>query len=231
MLIALPILISVAHAQSVKVTYKTLSTKKKGDYTATVKYPVFGGGAVATFASTQWKNNATRGFNGFLKMAKEARAEERKGKFHTGEYYYDGQAKVTLSKPNLISGYMAMSNYVGGAHGMNWPEPINVALINGKPGMLKLAHLLKKGVDPMQTISPFVIEKLRAQGAAWVESGEVKALDKKQLESFVITPKGLHYMFEPYAMGSYAEGQYHVELSWKEVDEFIDWTGPAKYAK
>lgn len=216
----------LSHAQ-IKLAYRKLAASKKGDYKARVEYPVFGGGGVANFAAAAWKSTAVRGYRKFLKDAKQFRAEEKKGGITTAaEYYYDGSPKITSLTIGLISGYMQMGNYMGGAHGMQWYEPMNVGMVRGKAAMIRLRDILRGGVDPTNTISPLVIKKLKVKKAAWVEEGTVKALTRTQLDSFVINSMGLLYLFEPYAMGSYAEGPYEVQLTWAELREWIDPNGP-----
>lgn len=215
----------LANAQ-VKLTYRKLAASKKGEYTASVTYPEFEGGGVASFASTSWKANATSGFRKFLRDARQLRAEGRKGKIKTGEYYYDGKATITALTIGLVSGYMRMDSYTGGAHGMQWYEPLNIGMVRGKRAVIKLRDLLRAGVDPMNTISPVVIKKLMAKKAAWVKEGTVKALTRAQLDSFVISSTGLRFLFEPYAMGSYAEGPYEIQLTWADLNDWIDPNGP-----
>jgi hypothetical protein len=80
----------------------------------------------------------------------------------------------------------------------------------------------------MKVLSDYCIRDLRKQQAGWVLNGEPKELKADDLSAFVISPRGITFAFDPYAVGPYAEGSYFVVVGYKDLKGIINPAGPLR---
>ncbi|MEZ6037431.1 MAG: RsiV family protein [Planctomycetota bacterium] len=106
--------------------------------------------------------------------------------------------------------------YAGGAHGNSWPVCMNFVLRDGVATPLRLADL---AVDERSGPQLFELlrDKLRELGASGADQLTAEPLDGDRVPPFVVSPAGVVFGFGPYAVGSYAEGHYHAQLTWAEL--------------
>ncbi|MCB9877522.1 MAG: hypothetical protein H6835_07980 [Planctomycetes bacterium] len=122
--------------------------------------------------------------------------------------YHIGDELVSLA----ALGY----EFTGGAHGNSWPSARNFVLRDGAVVPLRLADL---AVDDRSGPRLFELlrDKLRELGASGAGDLTDEPLDGEGLPPFVVSPAGVVFGFGPYVVGSYAEGHYHVLLTWAEL--------------
>lgn len=220
------VVLTVGSAGPVKFTQQTETKLRKGWWSSTVTRPHFqDSGPVATFANhslTVWAKNQLAGWlnedvKGMNDMEKP-----------TEPYEIEITPSVVAAQPELISLDMQVYSYTGGAHPNTNYLTFNYGLVRGRAKLLTLTDLFRRWTKPLGIISKFVIAKLKEDKASWVVEGTTTALTKMQGDEFVITRKGLLYIFSPYEMGSYAEGKYTVEVPFAGIRKYLDPGGPLK---
>jgi hypothetical protein len=182
------------------------------------EYPVFSGSRrVAQVAGLVLKQEAVNGFNGFVKES----AEQLPGEL---QYQYDLAPSLVLNRPRLISATTLFYEFTGGAHGMYGTTGYVFGYPQGeaKPRQLHLADFFSDGAAASKRINDLLMAKLRAtkgkeQEAMWVIEGEVKWVPVAIRENFVAEADGLRWYFPPYAVGPYANGEYEVKISSREL--------------
>ena len=68
-----------------------------------------------------------------------------------------------------------------------------------------------------QNVSQLLIPKLQAMEASSVGPGGIEELTDVQCDNYVMTPYGMTWMFSPYEVASYAEGEFFVKVPWSEL--------------
>ena len=203
-------------------TLKTLSLSTK-TRELEASYPIFSGHRpVAQVAGLVLKRDAVKGFYGF---EKESRGTAKELDLRDGmKYGYSNDPTLVLNLPRFISVTTLFYEFTGGAHGMyatgctNFGYPTDAS----RPRQLKLADFFTDGAAASKRVNNLLMAKLRAtkgteQEAEWVLDGSVKAVSKDSLENFVADKNGLRWFFAPYEMGSYAAGEFVVNLSAREL--------------
>src|SRR5581483_5456359 len=111
------------------------------------------------------------------------------------------------------------SSFSGGAHSNAffrsqtfWRDGDGVREVN-------LSNLFLEGTPWRRILSQRILELLREQEATWVVVGELTAVDEEMLAFWSLTPGEIQFEFEPYAVGSYAEGAHRAALSNDELRE------------
>ena len=198
-------------------TLRTLRSKSKnGDLLAA--YPVFGGSRrVAQVAGLALKKDATGSFNEYKK----------KSRTPTGigvPYQLEVSPALVINRPRFISTWVYTYTFDGGVHGYTNTVGYNFGIPNGATGprRLLLADFFTDGKDASKRVNDLLMAKLRAtkgkeQEAMWVLDGTVKWVDVKLRENFVAEADGMRWVFPPYAVGPYANGNYEVKLSASEL--------------
>lgn len=195
-------------------------TKVKGQtVTVGAGHPVFGwgGGAKEEALNRMVKDWLDRRINGFLKEAEEMVVPD-----FQGEFSIDIGAEV----PHFASGgagsiLFFTYTYAGGAHGMTTYDCLNVDLSGETPKSLGLTDLLVSPESGLAKLAELCLADLKKQEASWVVDGTLTSLGKEELAVFTISPRGLTFYFEPYAVGSYAEGPYEVTLGFDAVSDVL----------
>lgn len=205
------------------VQWQTISNVKAGKYSANTKYPKFTGpGPVSAMASTLYANEEKRQHAAFLSSAVRSLKSQPKP---VAAYEFDQTATVTLYNPNLVSGYVERYDYSGGAHPNTFYVPINVGLVNGKARRLRLADVLLNSTPPVDVLEKVVLPALNAikkqQGVEKIDT-----IDGDLADNFVVTAAGLTWVFQPYAVGPYSDGEYFVKIPYSKLKGMIDPKGP-----
>ncbi|MDD0823425.1 DUF3298 domain-containing protein [Mannheimia sp. AT1] len=135
--------------------------------------------------------------------------------------YEDSISSQFIGQRNNIATFtMQFYTYGGGAHGLHYTQYINVNL--DKEVLIDLNEL----------ISPQNQEKLKA--ILWKnyrmnrlgENGKYNGFAKK--EDFRLSPEfyfslsGITFVYPPYELGPYAEGDVEVEAGWFEVNQLLN---------
>ena len=224
-IIALCVASTLASAKPLPHYTKSIHGGKKGWWTAVASYPTFNAhSAVLNLGSAELKSNAAKLVAGFLKEAPGFLMDNAKPDY---AFEFDSSFAISYASQTLLS--LNLSNYesVGAAHPNITLEAFNFGLVHGKPKHLDLQDLFKPDVKAASELSDLLMKALRKMHLSFIEDGTVKELTAMQFNNFVITTKGLSYMFSAYEVASYAEGPQFVDLSFKQL-QGLDPNGPLK---
>lgn len=134
----------------------------------------------------------------------------------------------SIERKELISVIGTAYYDFGGAHPNRDHVGLNYGLVNGKPKRLAFSDLIKDPKRAKEIADQAVMPKLILMRAMWVTEGSINELEPKQVDNFVITPAGITWLFGPYEMGSYAEGDYFVKVPWSELAPELRSSGPLR---
>ena len=135
--------------------------------------------------------------------------------------FQSNDCDILLARADLVSLLCIAYEFAGGAHPNSGYYAENYAIdANGKSRTLGLWSVLKKSPTAVNLLSERLIRSLKLQKASLVLDGSIKDF-KKELEQdtlvFALSPAGLIFQFSPYAVGSYAEGDFRVVVPAKDV--------------
>lgn len=206
------------------VQWKSNELSRAGWWKAKATYPVWNKPAGAqVLASELFKSEALGRYNRFLNETRELMRDL--GKPHA-EHFLELKSTLSVNTPQVVSGYLTHFEYTGGAHPNTFYHTINVGIVNGKPARLSLKSLLASGVSPQQVLNEVALPKLNA---AKQKRGlePVDRIDPKLADSFILTPQGITWIFQPYAVGAYVEGTYIIKATWNDLSGVLNPNGPA----
>lgn len=209
-LVFLSALASIAPAD-VSVSWRKVRSHRAGWYEATANVPRFRGGALAKFASREAMAHAQGAVDAFLRDARQLKARPEHA------WSFDWGARVSVARDGFVSLYGARYWYTGGAHPNRDYTALNFALVRGTPKKVGLADLLLVRMTPEAWASQRVLPRLKEMGASGVVDGSVTMLTRQQADNFVVTPAGITWLFSPYEVASYAEGEFFVKVPWSEL--------------
>jgi hypothetical protein len=225
MSIAAAVLVAIALPQAkISTTFATTTNNRTGYYTTSLKVPTFAGSPLAAYATRQLKLEAATGLADWMKQNFTGAAAKTKPRL---EYFYQAQPFVSMATPDVISMYFMVSTFEAGAHPMSVYDPHTFAMVDGKPVEVHAKDLFNPSTKFVDLISSLVISKLMQNPRAqWVTDGTVKALTPGQVDSFVVTPSSITYLFNPYDMGPYAVGTFEVKVPFSEIATDLNKSGP-----
>lgn len=205
-------LVGIAIPSSAKSIHHV--ARKADLWDVSVEQPQFSGKTkVQRGANALCASIAKMMFNDFHAMAKrDARRQD-----HGILYTMDSQFSTTHNGGELVSGNWSTYTYTGGAHGMTFFRTVNVGWHWGEVKELDIPDLFLPGVDGYREARFVVLQHLRAnERANWVQDGDFM-LTNELLDNFVVSRKGITWLFEPYAVGSYASGSFAVTVPFREI--------------
>lgn len=146
-------------------------------------------------------------------------------------YKWEGTSDVQISflSERLMSLYEDCWAETGGAHGNTTLVGHNLLCVNGKWREFTLEYLFRPGSEWEKLLSSACVRGLRRQEASDFTLGRTKEFKAADISVFTLDEDGLAIHFDPYAVGSYAEGSFHVFVPWSEVRPLLDTNGPAKF--
>lgn len=126
----------------------------------------------------------------------------------------DNRIEIAWSTPAMLSLHAAYWGYnQRAAHGNGYA--IYRHYRNAQPAVpLRLDHFFDTSPVCLNVLSGKIVAALRQQGLSWPENGVVK--DWKPLR-FLASPQGLQFDYDPYEVGSYAEGAPSVFIARREL--------------
>ncbi len=139
---------------------------------------------------------------------------------------FDCDIRISYSSPDFISILENIYVYTGGAHPNTGFAVHNLLLEANGVRRLELQDMFRRGVNYSSLLSPLILDELRQQDAAWVLDGSVSFLAHSDLSQFTISPVGMTFYFEPYAVGPYVQGSFQVTLAFETLLELIDEGSP-----
>ncbi|MCK6557767.1 DUF3298 domain-containing protein [candidate division KSB1 bacterium] len=141
---------------------------------------------------------------------------------------YSHDCSIMYYSDDLISLLITEWSFTGGAHGNTSYAAENYWRQADRFQPLALADLFLPQADYAAALARLCAQSLRAQGAAWVQQGEIKTFSGEDLQVFNVMPRALVFTFAPYAVGPYAQGTFHVRVPYRQLDEVLDPAGPLK---
>lgn len=133
---------------------------------------------------------------------------------------------IEYASNDLVSLLGSVWAYTGGAHGNSASFSMNFQIRNNEVKTLNLPDLFVPRSNYLGTLSDYVVGELRKQEASYVMSGEIKSLDQEALSVFFLKPRFMEFIFDPYAVGPYAEGGHSVTVPYSAIKRIINPEGP-----
>lgn len=124
---------------------------------------------------------------------------------------WHSQGQLSLDASAWTFGY-------GAAHGNYRSSMRHYALAGGKPVHTRFTAFVDAGTACRQKVSAGLVAKLGAQGLSWAEQG---ALDVFKEPNFIPLPGGIEFHWDPYEVGSFAQGIPSVFLSREELGSCV----------
>jgi hypothetical protein len=212
-ILAITLLIPVQTGQGVEA--RKLLAAQAGYYNSNAEYLVFANHPARSVANPALKKLAETKHRAWVVEAKKAMKELGKP---FAAWEHEIAMHVSHQTPKLLTVGISTYSYTGGAHPNHWIEFHSFGTAMGKVRQLTLKDFFQPGFDSAQHVSKLVIQKLKsAEGADWVQSGEVKRLDAKMLQRFTPDKGGMVWFFNPYDVGPYAAGDFEVKLTLAEL--------------
>lgn len=191
---------------------QTYHSRRSGWWDILAQAPRFRApGMVARKANAMGRTIARQQYDWMLAQARKDLPAQKKVN-PAAEYSLDMRPTVVVDSPFLASAYWQNDGFFAGAHGTTSYVPLNVAKFGSKVRTVRLADLFRKGVDPVAICGSALLRTLEARKSPpmWVQTGEWSKLTKDQAEQFVLSRKGVTWLFENYTLGPYAEGTWKV---------------------
>jgi len=131
--------------------------------------------------------------------------------------------RTTALRPALVSVRCDEYTYIGGAHGMEHALARTWGITGDTATELTLDDLL---IAPyVDVLDKSLIASLRAMKADWIVDGSMKSV-AKNLHTWNVTKEGLQFAFDPYEVGSYAQGVHEVVVGWNVLNKIRRIPGP-----
>ncbi|MBP5274609.1 MAG: DUF3298 and DUF4163 domain-containing protein [Abditibacteriota bacterium] len=200
---------------------KTVKKSKKGEYYVSLVYPFLtASDDFAAAVNKDIKGDMDRNLREFEGIIKEVDYG------HGFEFELTASPEVTLNTEDVFSVRNLLFSYTGGAH----PNTVTICgnYLRGMQRSLLFSDLFKPGSK--RKIAGLLKKQLDKERSARIEDPDLdeesKTVRVEDIEgcinSFVLTDIGVNWIFDPYAVGSYAEGRYEATLSWKELKDFLE---------
>jgi hypothetical protein len=197
--------------------------QKTAIYTVNMSYPEFIHPTPAqAYAAATFKADAMRNLKAFKRDAPEnAKAAGVEGSL---PLTLESNVHITYTSPDLVAGYTDFEEFDGGAHGSTGYQERNVGMRNGKPVLLSRADIFRAGLDIKKLETTLIVPLINAKK----ENGSdpITEIPDGEFDLYVITNKGLQWLFPPYQVGSYAEGSFIVTVPWSKLKSYLKPAGP-----
>jgi hypothetical protein len=216
----------VVAAQGLTVTYAPMTARPVRNLEVSASLPVFRGAPLAKYATAVLKKEREQAYSAWTRdLAGDINLRPA-----PVPLYYNLKPTISIAQPDLISGYFTLATYSGGAHGMTNFLPFTFAHHpDGKPMRVQAKDLFLPGVDVQDVVSTEVIARLlNDPRATWIQDGTKREVSTDELEQFVVTPSGLSFLFDPYAVGPYAAGSFTVKVPFTELRPYLNPNGPLR---
>lgn len=212
---------ALATLSSAEITWRKLVGGVKGKWTATATFPVLGGQSpVYKIANRAFERRAKAAMSDFKE---EMRLENQGGIAY--RCFLEFRIDLKFDHPNLVSALARTEIFTGGAHPNHLAEPMNFGLAKDSARSLTLSDLLAPGVDPAMLFAEFVDPRIRAEKLRR-GAGEDYDADPNLQGLWVLGRESITWVFPHYAVGSYAEGEYDVQIPWAQLRSRLDLSGP-----
>lgn len=128
---------------------------------------------------------------------------------------YSGQ------RGNIATFTQYWDNYTGGAHGMYGTNYLNVDL--AKKTVISLDSLMSKAHQDQAKALLWNAYLERTRMEAQDEKAEpfTAKADFDLVDNFYFADDGIHFVYPPYALGAYAEGEITLVLPWSDANKLV----------
>lgn len=204
------------------LSVKSEKIKEETDaYIVEVELPIITGfedHALETSINESVKEAATDYVEAIKKTALEIQSEG----YLTTPYYAGIAYEVLNDNENYLSIEITYNEYTGGAHGNYFSEYINYDVQSEK--ILSLSDIVDTDKPYMEVLNEVILEAVEEARAnseygeglhSWYEGVEEETL------SFSIEEEGLGIHFQPYEIGSYAEGAPSFMIPYDKISDII----------
>jgi hypothetical protein len=222
LLFATACVISIATV-SVSQTWTQLRSERAGKYKAKASFPKFRStGPVARLANAEVETMAR---NFFAEFVANARQFDRDRIPTSAVLELDLTTTISIDSADLISGFVTVYDYSGGAHPNTRHWTFAFGRHQGRATRLNLLSVAQSSDSKTELVNkkllPALNEAKKQRGGDPLEktSGALS-------NQFVVTPAGLTWIFSNYDVGPYAEGSYQIKLGWKELAPYLNRRGP-----
>ncbi|OOH89340.1 DUF3298 domain-containing protein [Pasteurellaceae bacterium 15-036681] len=151
----------------------------------------------------------------FDNLVSEAKADKPIGLSESIESRYLGQ------RNNIVSFTQLHSTYTGGAHGMYYTRYLNVDI--NKQALITLDTLIApKNQAKLKELlwESYASERIGTDGK--MEQPYAEKADFRISDEFYFTPYGITFVYPPYELGSFAEGEIEVPVSFYQLNELVN---------
>ena len=177
--------------------------------------------SIATDAALRFKlyEDGVRELNTFITEAKNDHDRVRQKGGTVKPYEHSVSWTITASSPRLLSAWETWYDYAGGAHPNNGSEALLWDPVNDKE--IQRGALFKPNADQarLDTTLCAAIHSAKASRSGSPSDPQTWPCPKWADSNFVLAPSvisgklgGLTFLFDPYAIGPYAEGTYEVTV-------------------
>lgn len=122
---------------------------------------------------------------------------------------------------NIATFIQAWDGYTGGAHGMYSTNYLNVDLT--KKTVISLDSLMSKAhQDKAKALLwNIYLEKTRMDAQDEKAEPFTAKADFELADNFYFSEQGIHFVYPPYALGPYAEGEITLVLPWSDANKLV----------
>jgi hypothetical protein len=136
---------------------------------------------------------------------------------------YETNYEIYYFSDNLINIFGHTYTYSGGAHPNSNTSSKIFLLIDGKFQKIELGDLFLPNSNYLKKLSELCIADLKKQEASSITSEEITDLSDALAHTvFTVTPYGISLYFDPYAVASYAEGAFQVNIPLVKIKDILD---------
>jgi uncharacterized protein YecT (DUF1311 family) len=149
------------------------------------------------------------------KLLKDAPFEKDKNDTQDSDYVYDLDLHVTYASPTFLSATMDTYSFEGGAHGNSGTTGLNIDVAKGK--MIAFEDVFESSAHKKleeECLSQIKAQKKEKGGELDPDPKEMQTISETiagaigKFDSWSISATQAIVTFDPYAIGSYAEGSY-----------------------
>lgn len=131
----------------------------------------------------------------------------------------EGEWTLEWATPRLLSLMHTSFAYTGGAHPMHESEALILSWDGKELRTVSLDRLLKWSPSLEKTLRTQTSAQLRLLGAYEAVQKGWKGLSTARLKQALPTRDGLLYTFDPYEVGSYADGTFRFTVPWRALGD------------
>jgi hypothetical protein len=146
----------------------------------------------------------------------EGLKKEREGLLGNG-WSEDQRYEIIYGSEQLLSLSSRSYLYMGGAHGLSGLSASSYLNTGVNVEELELTDLFE-GTAPSAKLLDYITQDLKRQNASFILDGST-ILDAENLQNFLLSPRGISFYYNPYEVGSYAEGIFEVVVPFDLVKD------------